>query len=506
MATVGLMLDNIASFFSGFLLAATPTNLLFALVGSLLGTLIGVLPGIGPLATISMLMSFTLLMDPLTSLIMLASIYYGAQYGSSTTAILCNLPGETSSVVTCIDGHQMARQGRAGPALATAALSSLFAGCVATFLIVLFAPPLASIALNFSASEYFLLMLLGLIASVVFSHGSVLNALAMGLLGVLLGLVGTDIETGTLRYTFGIGEISNGLDIVAVGMALFGLTEIVMNLSNPEARDVMMQKITHLFPSRRDFRDAAFPAIRGTVIGSLLGVLPGGGAALSPFASYMLEKKVASDPSRFGQGAIEGVAGPEAANNASAQTSFIPLLTLGIPTNPVIALMLGAMLIQGIQPGPQVIASRPDLFWGLIASMILGNLMLVVINLPLIGFWVRLLKVPYRVLFPAIVIFCCIGAYSLNVTPIMLFIMGGFAVFGVVLTVLGFQPIPLLLGFVLGPLAEENLRRAFVLSRGDPLVFVTRPLSIVLVLMIIALLVLVFLPRFQKSKEAFVES
>jgi putative tricarboxylic transport membrane protein len=284
------------------------------------------------------------------------------------------------------------------------------------------------------------------------------------------------------------------------------LTEIIINLSNPATRDVMRQKITHLRPSLRDFKDAALPAVRGTAIGSLLGVLPGGGAALSPFASYMLEKRVAKDPSRFGRGAIEGVAGPEAANNASAQTSFIPLLTLGIPTNPVIALMLGAMLIQGIQPGPEVIASRPDLFWGLIASMIIGNLMLVIINLPLIGIWVRLLEVPYRVLFPAIVIFCCIGAYSLNMTPIMLFIMGGFAVFGAIITVLGFQPIPLLLGFVLGPLAEENLRRAFVISRGDPSIFVTRPLSIVLVLMIVALLVLIFLPTFQKNKEAFVES
>jgi putative tricarboxylic transport membrane protein len=505
LAKVDLMLDNVTSFFSGFVVAATPTNLLFAFVGSLLGTLIGVLPGIGPLATISMLLSFTLLMDPLTSLIMLASIYYGASYGSSTTAILCNLPGEVSSVITCIDGHMMARNGRAGAALATAALSSLFAGCVATFLIVLFAPPLASIALSFSASEYFLLVLLGLIASIVFSHGSVLNASAMGLLGVLLGLVGTDVETGTLRYTFGIREISAGLDIVPVGMALFGLTEIIINLSNPTTRNVMMKKITHLRPSRRDFKDAALPAVRGTAIGSLLGLLPGGGAALSPFASYMLEKRVAKDPSRFGKGAIEGVAGPEAANNASAQTSFIPLLTLGIPTNPVIALMLGAMLIQGIQPGPNVITSRPDLFWGLIASMIIGNLLLVIINLPMIGIWVRLLKVPYRVLFPAIVIFCCIGAYSLNMTPIMLFIMGGFAVFGVLITILGFQPIPLLLGFVLGPLAEENLRRAFVISRGDPSIFVTRPLSIVLVLMIVALLVLVFLPTFQKSKEAFVE-
>ncbi|PDT34515.1 hypothetical protein CO671_19760 [Rhizobium sp. M10] len=500
------MIDSLASFFAGFLHAATPTNIFFAFIGSILGTLIGVLPGIGPLATISMLLSFTLMMDPLTSLIMLASIYYGAQYGSSTTAILCNLPGEVTSAVTCIDGHQMARQGRAGVALATAALSSLFAGCVATFLIVLFAPPLASLALNFSAPEYFLLMLLGLVASVVFCHGSVLNAFAMALLGVLLGLVGTDVETGSLRYTFGIGEISSGLDIVPVGMALFGLTEIIFNLSMPMSRQVMTQKITNLLPSLSDLKEAVLPAIRGTAIGSLLGILPGGGATLSPFASYMVEKRIAKDPSRFGRGAIEGVAGPEAANNAAAQTSFIPLLTLGIPTNPVIALMLGAMLIQGIQPGPQVISSRPDLFWGLIASMIIGNLLLVVINLPLIGIWVRLLKVPYRVLFPAIVVFCCIGAYTLNVTPIMLFIMAGFTVFGVVLIMLGFQPIPLLLGFVLGPMAEENLRRAFVISKGDPSIFVTRPISIVLILMILALVLLIFLPAFQQNKEEFVES
>lgn len=500
------MVEHLANFFAGFLLAATPTNLLFAFVGSILGTLIGVLPGIGPLATISMLLSFTLMMDPLTSLIMLASIYYGAQYGSSTTAILCNLPGEVTSAVTCIDGHQMARQGKAGIALATAALSSLFAGCVATLLIVLFAPPLAALALNFSAPEYFLLMLLGLIASIVFSHGSVLNAAAMGLLGVMLGLVGTDVETGSLRYTFGIAEISNGLDIVPVGMALFGLTEIVFNLSSPEAREVMTQKITNLWPRWRDLKGAVRPAIRGTAIGSILGILPGGGATLAPFAAYMIEKRAAKEPARFGKGAIEGVAGPEAANNAAAQTSFIPLLTLGIPTNPVIALMLGAMLIQGIQPGPQVIVTRPDLFWGLIASMIIGNLLLVVINLPMISIWVKLLKVPYRVLFPAIVVFCCIGAYSLNVTPIMLFILGGFTIFGVAITMLGFQPIPLLLGFVLGPLAEENLRRAFVLSKGDPSIFVTRPISIALVLMIVALVLLIFLPAFQQNKEEFVES
>ncbi len=500
------MVEHLANFFAGFLLAATPTNILFAFVGSILGTLIGVLPGIGPLATISMLLSFTLMMDPLTSLIMLASIYYGAQYGSSTTAILCNLPGEVTSAVTCIDGHQMARQGKAGIALATAALSSLFAGCVATLLIVLFAPPLAALALNFSAPEYFLLMLLGLIASIVFSHGSVLNAAAMGLLGVMLGLVGTDVETGSLRYTFGIAEISNGLDIVPVGMALFGLTEIVLNLSSPEAREVMTQKITNLWPRWRDLKDAVRPAIRGTAIGSILGILPGGGATLAPFAAYMIEKRAAKEPGRFGKGAIEGVAGPEAANNAAAQTSFIPLLTLGIPTNPVIALMLGAMLIQGIQPGPQVIVTRPDLFWGLIASMIIGNLLLVVINLPMISIWVKLLKVPYRVLFPAIVVFCCIGAYSLNVTPIMLFILGGFTIFGVAITMLGFQPIPLLLGFVLGPLAEENLRRAFVLSKGDPSIFVTRPISIALVVMIVALVLLIFLPAFQQNKEEFVES
>ncbi len=499
------MIDNLGGFLHGLALAATAKNLLFALVGSMVGTLIGVLPGIGPLATISMLMSFTITTDPLASLIMLAAIYYGAQYGGSTTAILCNLPGEATSVVTTLDGYEMARQGRAGPALATAALSSLLAGVFATFVIVFFAPPLATVALKFNAPEYFLLMFLGLLASIVFSHGSVFNACAMGLLGVLLGLVGTDVETGTQRYAFGIQEFSDGLDIVPFGMALFGLCEIIFNLSNPMARSVVVGKVRGVMISLADLKQGWAAALRGTVIGSALGILPGGGALLSPFASYMVEKKWAKDPSRFGKGAIEGVAGPEAANNASAQTSFIPLLTLGIPTNPVIALMLGAMLIQGIQPGPEVIVKRPDLFWGLIASMLIGNAMLVVINLPLVGIWVRLLKVPYSILFPAIIVFCCIGAYSLNSTPVNLLLMGAVSVIGVVLIALDFQMIPLLLGFVLGPLAEENLRRAMVLSRGDPMIFVERPVSLALLVSIVALVVLVALPSFQKGKGAFVE-
>ncbi len=500
------MLENLGLFLHGLTLAATPTNLMFAFVGSLLGTLIGVLPGIGPLATISMLLSLTLQVDPLASLIMLASIFYGAQYGGSTTAILCNLPGEASSVVTCLDGHKMAQQGRAGTALATAALASLFAGVTATFLIVLFAPPLAAFALNFNAPEYFLLMLFGLLASIVFTHGSVFNAAAMGILGVLLGLIGTDVETGTQRYAFGIGEIADGLDIVPVGMALFGLSEIIFNLSaGGIQRDVLVQKIKNFGVTLADFKAAWPAAVRGTILGSALGVLPGGGATLSPFASYMLEKKLARDPSRFGRGAIEGVSGPEAANNASAQTSFIPLLTLGIPTNPVIALMLGAMLIQGIQPGPEVMIKRPDLFWGLIASMLIGNIMLVIINMPLVGIWIRLLHVPYRVLFPAIIVFCCIGAYSLNATPVNLIVMGLFTLIGVWLISLRFQPIPLLLGFVLGPLAEENLRRALIISRGDPIVFLERPVSLAIVIMMVALIIVVAMPSFRNNKEAFVE-
>lgn len=490
---------------NGFALAGTWENLGFALIGCLLGTLIGVLPGVGPLATVSMLLSMTIYLDPLSSLVMLAGIFYGAQYGGSTTAILCNLPGEASAVVTVLDGHQMARQGRAGSALAIAALSSLFAGICATLVIALFAPALSTFALRFNAPEYFVLMMLGLFAAVVFSGGRMVKALAMAGVGLLLGTVGTDVETGAARFTFGFVELSEGIGIVALSMGLFGLSEIIMNISRSTSRDVVNARIGSLWPSRAEARRAAPAAARGTVIGSLLGVLPGGGVVLSTFAAYMFEQKMSKTPEAFGKGAVEGLAAPEAANNAAAQTSFIPLLTLGIPTTPTLALMLGAMIMQGIQPGPQVMTTRPELFWGLIASMLIGNVMLVIINLPLIGVWVQLLRVPYRVLFPVILTICCIGAYAMEFSSVDLIALSVFAGGGVLLTALGFPPVPLLLGFILGPLAEENLRRAMAIAGGDATVFVTRPISAVMVAMILALVAVVALPMFRRNRAVFDE-
>ncbi|HYH21930.1 MAG TPA: tripartite tricarboxylate transporter permease, partial [Azospirillum sp.] len=407
-------MDLLANLALGIGVAFTPANLGFCLAGALLGTLIGVLPGLGPVATVALLLPITFTLPPLGALIMLAGIYYGAQYGGSTSAILVNLPGESSSVITCLDGYQMARQGRAGQALAISAIGSFFAGTVMTLAIALFGPLLTALAKQFGSAEYFALMTLGLVATIVLASGSVLKAVAMIVLGLLLGMVGTDVNSGAQRFTFGLPELSDGIGFVPLAMGLFGLSEVIYNLERPERRDVLTAKLTGLMPSWRDLKACFPPILRGTAIGGVLGVLPGGGAVLSSFAAYTIEKRIARDPSRFGRGAIEGVAAPEAANNAGAQASFIPLLTLGIPANPVMALMVGAMMIQGIAPGPQVMSTQPELFWGMIASMWAGNLMLIVINLPMIGLWVRLLRVPYRLLFPAILTFCAIGVYSLN--------------------------------------------------------------------------------------------
>jgi putative tricarboxylic transport membrane protein len=496
------LLGNLAL---GFATAATLSNLLYCFIGVLLGTLIGVLPGIGPLATIAMLLPATYKMsDPTTALIMLAGIYYGAQYGGSTTAILVNLPGESSSVVTVLDGYQMARQGRAGPALAIAAIGSFFAGTVATFMLAAFAPPLAEVAFKFGPAEYFALMVLGLIAAVVLAHGSVLKALAMVVFGLLLGMVGTDVNSGVARFSFDVPELSDGIEFVAVAMGMFGFAEIILNLEQKEKREVFTSKVTNLMPRWNDLKDA-FPAIcRGTAIGSVLGILPGGGAVLASFSAYAIEKKVSRTPEKFGKGAIQGVAGPESANNAGAQMSFIPMLTLGIPTTPVMALMVAAMMIHNIQPGPQVMSSNPSLFWGLIVSMWIGNLMLVILNLPLIGMWVKLLSVPYRLLYPAILLFCCIGAYSVNNNVFDVYMTIPFAILGYVFKKLDCEPAPMLLGFVLGKLMEEYLRRAMTISRGDATVFFTRPLSATLLVMAIILLVIVFMPAIsRKRKEAF---
>ena len=494
-------MDIVSNLMVGFAAAATAQNLFFCLAGCLLGTLIGVLPGIGPVATIAMLLPATYGLAPLTSLIMLAGIYYGAQYGGSTTAILVNMPGETSSVITCLDGYQMARQGRAGAALTIAALGSFFAGCVGTLTLAAFAPILAAFSEKFTSVEYFSLMVLGLLSAVVMAQGSLLKAVAMIFVGLLFGLCGTDVNSGTARYTFGVSELFDGIGFLPLVMGLFGINEVMRNVEKPQQREALTSPIRNLWLTREDFR-AAWPAVlRGTGLGSLLGILPGGGVVLASFASYTFEKKLAREPSRFGRGAIEGVAGPESANNAAAQTSFIPLLTLGLPSNVVMALMMGAMIIQGIAPGAAVMDKRPDLFWGMVASMWIGNLMLVVINLPLIGIWVRLLKVPYRLLFPCIVVFSLIGIYTVNNSTTDVVLTALFALFGFLLVKFGLEPAPLVLGFILGPLMEENLRRSMVLSRGDPMIFVTRPLSLTLLTMAVAVVLLIALPQFRKTRE-----
>ena len=487
----------------GFGVALSLQNLMYCFFGVLLGTLIGVLPGIGPVTTIAMLLPLTFKLEPTSSLIMLAGIYYGSQYGGSTTAILVNLPGEASSIVTTLDGYQMARQGRAGEALALAALGSFFAGCVGTLLIAAAGPPLAGLAQQFGPAEYFALMLLGLVASVVMASGSVVKAFAMVFVGLALGLIGTDVDSGAMRYTFGIGELSEGISFVALAVGLFGIAEILRNLmaTGEPDRSVIDTKLTGLWPSTAVLKEAAPSVLRGTLLGSAMGLLPGGGAVLASFASYAMEKRIATDRSRFGRGAIEGVAGPESANNAAAQTSFIPMLTLGIPSNAVMALMVGAMIIQGIEPGPEVMSKRPELFWGMVASMWVGNLMLVIINLPLIGIWVSLLRVPYRLMYPAILIFCCIGVYSLNNSSFEVMLAAGFGLLGFALIQWGFEMTPLLLGFVLGPLMEENLRRAMRYAQGDPMVFIERPLSGGLVAASLLLLVIVLLPMVRRRRE-----
>ena len=502
-------MDLFSNLALGFGAAVTPWNLVYAFIGCLLGTLIGVLPGIGPVATIAMLLPATYALPPLSALIMLAGIYYGAQYGGSTTAILVNLPGEASSVVTTIDGYQMARKGRAGPALAAAGLGSFFAGCVGTLVLAAFAPPLTELAFKFGPAEYFSLMILGLIGAVVLASGSLIKAIAMIILGLLMGLIGTDVNSGVARYSFDIPELTDGVGFVVIAMGIFGYGEIISNLSLPdEEREVFTSGVTGLFPTKEDFRNMIPAVLRGTALGSILGVLPGGGALLAAFAAYTVEKKTKLRPGEvpFGQGNIRGVASPESANNAGAQTSFIPLLTLGIPPNAVRALMVGAMTIHNIQPGPQVMTSNPELFWGLIASMWIGNLMLIVLNLPLIGMWIKLLTVPYRFLFPAIVLFCAIGVYSTNNNSFDIWMVAAFGFIGYLFIKLGCEPQPLLLGFILGPMMEENLRRALLLSRGDWTVFVTRPLSGSLLFVALIMLGVVLLPSIKaKREEAFVE-
>lgn len=492
------MLDNLAL---GFSVATTPANLAFAFLGCLLGTLIGVLPGIGPVATMAMLLPITYSLSPVAALIMLAGIYYGSQYGGSTTAILLNLPGESSSVVTALDGHAMARDGRAGIALAIAAIGSFVAGSFGTLALAAFGPVLAGVAQKFGAPEYFSLMLFGLVCATLLAAGDFLKAIAMVVVGLLMGIVGTDVNSGASRLTFGASNLSEGIEFVIVALSFFGLAEVIGNLVQHNNQQSTVSKVGRLMPSAADLRESAPAMVRGTVLGSILGLLPGGGAVLSSFASYMFEKRISKTPERFGRGAIEGVAGPESANNAGAQTSFIPLLTLGIPSNAVMALMMGAMMIQGIAPGSAVMTTNPMLFWGMVASMWIGNLMLLVINLPLVGLWVKLLSVPYRILYPCIVMFCCIGLYSLNTSSFDVYLASALSVIGYVLIRLGCEGAPLILGFILGPLLEENLRRSLLLSQGSPSIFIDRPISATFLALIIVMLTLFLLPSARKQRE-----
>ncbi len=495
------MMDLLGPMSLGLETALSFQNLLYCLAGVFVGTLIGVLPGLGPTATIAMLLPLTFGLPSASALIMLAGIYYGSQYGGSTTAILLNLPGEASSVVTVLDGYKMARAGRAGAALSAAAIASFVAGTLATVLIALFAPPLAEIALRFGPAEYFSLMVLGLVAAIVLARGSLLHAFGMVVLGLLLGLLGTDTNSGVARFTFDWPELADGISFVIVAMGIFGLGEILRNIESDSGEAATVSRISSLLLTREEWKRIIAPILRGTALGSVLGILPGSGSILGSFAAYSLEKKVSKHGKDFGQGAIEGVAAPEAANNAGAQTSFIPMLTLGIPSNPVMALMIGAMIMQGIQPGPSVITEQPALFWGLIASMWVGNLFLIILNLPLVGLWVRLLRVPYSLLYPVILAFCSIGVFSLNGSTFDLYLMPLFALFGYILIKLGCEPAPLLLGYIIGPMMEEYLRRALLLARGDTMVFVTRPLSALLLGLAVLTLLFVLLPAIRRTRD-----
>jgi putative tricarboxylic transport membrane protein len=492
---------DLAGILLGLETALSLHNLFYCLVGAVLGTAIGVLPGLGPTATISMLLPLSFGLPAESALIMLAGIFYGAQYGGSTAAILVNLPGEASSVVTALDGYQMARSGRAGKALAIAAIGSFVAGTLTTLLVAFVAPPLSLLALKFGSAEYFSLMVLGLVASVVLAHGSLLHAVGMVLLGLLLGLIGTDVNTGTQRFTAGVPDLLDGISFVVVAMGIFGVGEIAMNLVDKQKGSKSIAKVEGLMPTRAELRAMMPPILRGTALGSLLGILPGGGATLASFASYAFEKKISRTPEEFGKGALAGVAGPEAANNAGAQASFIPMLTLGIPSNPVMALMIGALIMQGIQPGPSVIAHQPALFWGIVISMWVGNLMLLVLNLPLVGIWARMISVPYNMLYPAILVFCAIGVFSISNSLFDVYLMTAFGVFGFVLRRLGCEPAPLLLGFILGPMMEEHLRRAMLLAKGDATVFLTRPISAAMLIVALVLAIAITAPVIRKKRE-----
>ena len=494
-------MDVLNNLYMGFGVAMTLTNLGYCFIGVLLGTLIGVLPGVGPLVTISMLLPLTFGMQPVSALIMLAGIYYGAQYGGSTAAILVNLPGEASSAVTSLDGYQMARRGKAGYALATAALASVIAGFIGTLAIATLGGPLSSWAIKFGAEDYFALMLMGLVSATVLSNGDLAKSLGMVVFGLLLGLIGTDVNSGAERFTFGIPELADGIGFSILAVGLFAVPEVVSNLAQKEQREVFTSKISGMMMSWPEFKAILLPSLRGTTVGGLFGMLPGVGPTGSSFAAYMGEKKVAKDPTRFGEGAVEGVAGPEAANNAAAQTTFIPTLTLGIPGSATMALIFGALIMHGIQPGPTVMTRNPELFWGVVASMFVGNVMLVALNLPLVGVWMRLLAVPYRWLFPCIIMFCAFGNYTVNSNVMDVYVCAAIGVLGYVLAKLDCPPAPMVLGYVLGPMMEEYMRRALLLSGGDAMVFFRSPLSLFFIASAVLLLISMAMPAVRRKKS-----
>ena len=496
-------MDFFSSILYGFQVTFQPINFLFCGIGVLVGTLVGVLPGIGPAGAMALLLPATFSFSSTSTLILLAGIYYGVQYGGSTTSILVRIPGEASSVMTCIDGHQMARQGRAGPALGIAAWGSFIAGTIANIGLMLVAIPLAHAALKLGPPEYFSLMCTGLIIVTYLAQGSVLKAIMMGLVGVILGCIGLDLISGFPRFTFGINELTDGVGIVPLVMGLFGISEILENLERSLERPVFKTRIKNLWPSLKDWVEAKWAIVRGSIIGFLLGVLPGGGAVIATFVSYAVEKKISKNPEKFGRGAIEGIAGPESANNAAAGSSLIPLLSLGIPPNPIMAIFFSALIIHGIQPGPLLIRQHPDLFWGLVASLYLGNGLLLILNLPLIGIWIKVLQIPYKILFPLILLFCIIGVYSMNNLSFDLYVMLFFGVVGWLMRKFGYEGAPLILAFVLGPMLENALRQSLLISQGSFLIFVTRPISATALGFAFLLLLTTLLPNFKKRRQQY---
>ena len=497
-------MDILAGMGHGFVVALQPVNLLYCFIGVFIGTLVGVLPGIGPVSAMSLLLPVTLSGTPEAGIIMMAGIYYGSMYGGSTTSVLVNIPGEAASVVTCLDGHEMAKQGRAGPALGIAALGSFAAGTFAIVALMLVAPTLAHVAIAFGPPEYFSLMILGLTILSFLSRGSMAKSLLMAAVGILLGLIGMDQITAQPRLTFGRLELLDGIGLVPIVMGLFGVAEILSNLERDLKRELIKARIGGLWPSREDWAASKWPILRGTVLGFFLGILPGGGAVIASFASYAMEKNVSSTPERFGKGAIEGVAGPEAANNAAAGGAFIPLLTLGIPPNVVMALLLGAFIMHGLQPGPLMMAQRPDVFWGIIASMYIGNAMLLVLNMPLIGMWVQVLKMPYSILFPLILMFCIVGVFASGNAVFDVFVMVVFGVLGYLMRKFGYEPAPLVLAFVLGPMLENNLRKSLILSQGDFAIFLERPISAACLVLAAAALTAPLMPALARRRSRVV--